>query len=120
MQVTIVTGCVKCARGLLTGPICMCACAARRAVLAVKRLRLQQLLGAPAGFRQLQPDIDIQPGLMAGVTAAETSACCHAHVTNQHVAQLQVMHLRTEPLNKLPLERAATAEAAAARSGRAG
>ncbi len=36
-------------------------------------LRAQRLRGGPACFRQLQEDIDIQSGLVAGVTAVETT-----------------------------------------------
>jgi hypothetical protein len=37
----------------------------------IQRLRFQQLCGAPARFRQLQEDIDIQSGLVAGVSTVE-------------------------------------------------
>lgn len=51
-------------------------------------------------FWQLQEDVHIQSGLVAGVTAVETTTSRHPHIANQHRAQAQIAHLATQTLDK--------------------
>ncbi len=53
-----------------------------------------------ASFRQLQKDIDIQSGLVAGMTAVETPTSGHPHIANQHRTHAQIAHLATQTLDK--------------------
>ena len=66
----------------------------------IQRLRFQQLGGGPARFRQLQEDIDIQSGLVAGVSTVKATAGRHPHIANQHRAQPQIMYLVSQTLDE--------------------
>ncbi|MNT07484.1 hypothetical protein D3C72_1421900 [compost metagenome] len=48
----------------------------------IQCLGFKQLRRTPAGFRQLQENIHIQTGLMAGVSAIEATARWHPHIAD--------------------------------------